>query len=164
MGLDVLTRIETCGSDIWRWGKTYNKEFQRQIDVCKARLENLRMRRDDNGFNEYSNTERELLTLLNQQHAYWKPQAKEHWFRDDDLNTKYFHNAVKTRRHRNRIKQLKRVDGEVVESVEEMGDVVTEYFTTLFTTSNCKMEEVLDCITGRLKPEENNRLLGVVST
>nr|GME05062.1 uncharacterized protein LOC109162272 [Ipomoea batatas]GME15660.1 uncharacterized protein LOC109162272 [Ipomoea batatas] len=27
-------RIETCGSDIWRWGKTYNKEFQRQIDAC----------------------------------------------------------------------------------------------------------------------------------
>nr|GMD42551.1 uncharacterized protein LOC109174453 [Ipomoea batatas] len=34
MGLDVFTRIEHCGNDIWRWGRTYNKDFQRRIDNC----------------------------------------------------------------------------------------------------------------------------------
>nr|GMC69204.1 uncharacterized protein LOC109160652 [Ipomoea batatas] len=74
-----------------------------------------------------------------------------------------WHEAVETRRRRNKIKQLKNADGEVVESIEEMGHVMTEYFTTLFTASNCEMEDVLKCITGCLKPKENNRLLGVVS-
>nr|GLL42008.1 uncharacterized protein LOC109167867 [Ipomoea trifida] len=162
MGLDVLSRIETCGSDLWRWGKSYNREFQRKIDVCKARLETLRMRRDGRGFNEYSSTERELLSLLNQQHVYWKQRAKEHWYKHGDLNTKYFHNAVKSRRRRNRITRLRREDGLVVESVDDMGEVMTEYFSDLFTASQCDMEEVLDCITTRLRPEENNRLLGLV--
>nr|GMC66952.1 uncharacterized protein LOC109171582 [Ipomoea batatas] len=30
IGLDVLSRIECCGQDIWRWGKNYNKDFQRR--------------------------------------------------------------------------------------------------------------------------------------
>nr|GLL46651.1 uncharacterized protein LOC109164765 [Ipomoea trifida] len=60
MGLDILGRIEICGADLWRWGKSYNKEFQRRIDVCKNKLECLRMRRDSRGMEEYSSTENEL--------------------------------------------------------------------------------------------------------
>lgn len=78
LGLDVLDRIEVCGADLWRWGKGYNKEFQRRIDACKIRLERLRMRRDNRGLDEYSSTKNELLWLLNQQHMYWKQRAKEH--------------------------------------------------------------------------------------
>nr|GLL46359.1 uncharacterized protein LOC109167867 [Ipomoea trifida] len=39
---------------IWRWGKTYNKEFQRSIDSCKRRLDQLRGRRDGEGLLAYS--------------------------------------------------------------------------------------------------------------
>ncbi|XP_019166537.1 PREDICTED: uncharacterized protein LOC109162272 [Ipomoea nil] len=52
-GLDVLTRIESCGRDIWRWGKNYNRDFQRKIERCKSRLDQLRSRRDEDGMREY---------------------------------------------------------------------------------------------------------------
>lgn len=162
-GINVLGRIEACGINLWRWGKSYNKEFQRKIDLCKTCLEHLRMRHDDRGLNEYTSIEKELLSLLNQQHIYWKQRAKEHWYNEGDLNTKYFNNTVKSRRHRNRIKKLRRDDGVMVDSTEEMGEVVLDYFTNLFTDSQCEMDEFLDCITSHLKPEENARLLRPVS-
>lgn len=65
MGLDVLDRVEVCGQDIWRWYKSYNKQYQKKIECCKLRLDQLRMRRDPLGLREYSETEKEYLTLLN---------------------------------------------------------------------------------------------------
>nr|GMD14370.1 uncharacterized protein LOC109158536 [Ipomoea batatas] len=159
VGLDVFDRIEVCGQDIWKWGRTYNSEFQRQIDACKSRLEYLRIRRDEQGFREYTYTENKLLALLNQQNIYWKQRAKEHWYKGGDLNTKYFHNAVKTRRRRNRIRRLRRDDGTVVESLEEMSGIIVDYFNGLFTSTDCEFEEVLDCVSARLNPMENSRLL-----
>lgn len=35
IGQDVLDHIAVCGIDLGRWGKNYNKEYQRKIDVCK---------------------------------------------------------------------------------------------------------------------------------
>lgn len=48
-------------------------------------------------------------------------------------------------------------------SVEEIGEVMLDYFSNLFTTTNCEMDEVLECITSLLNPEANNRLLRPVS-
>ncbi|XP_019172485.1 PREDICTED: uncharacterized protein LOC109167867 [Ipomoea nil] len=167
LGLSVLDRIEACGQDIWRWGRSYNKEFQRNIDGCKARLERLRMRRDVAGLEQYSRVKRQWLSLLDQQQAYWKKRAKEHWYRGGDLNTRFFHNSVQTRKRRNLIKQLRRDDGSLVDTVEAMGEgmgeVMVNYFINLFTTSHSDMEGVLDCITSCLEQSENVKLLRVVS-
>ncbi|XP_019176178.1 PREDICTED: uncharacterized protein LOC109171582 [Ipomoea nil] len=70
VGWDVLARIESCGRAIWRWGKNYNKEFQRRIDECKRRLEFLSPHRDQASMDNYGNTEREMLYLLDQQHLF----------------------------------------------------------------------------------------------
>nr|GMD27056.1 uncharacterized protein LOC109174453 [Ipomoea batatas] len=51
MGLDVPSRIEVCGQDVWRWGKNFNKDFQRRIEKCKGRLER-RMNKIDRLRNE----------------------------------------------------------------------------------------------------------------
>ncbi|XP_019178334.1 PREDICTED: uncharacterized protein LOC109173550 [Ipomoea nil] len=41
VGLGTLERIEPCARDISRWGRGYNKEFQRKIEHCKRRLDGL---------------------------------------------------------------------------------------------------------------------------
>nr|GMD93398.1 uncharacterized protein LOC109157277 [Ipomoea batatas]GME02883.1 uncharacterized protein LOC109157277 [Ipomoea batatas] len=128
VGLDVLARIEACSRDIWSWGRKYNKDFLRKIDACKSKLEHLRPRTDTEGCREYKKTEKELLILLEQQHVYWKQRAKEHWWKGGDLNTKYFHNSVKARRRRNQIRRLKNDQGAWVETENEIGGIMVEYF------------------------------------
>nr|GMD77815.1 ribonuclease H [Ipomoea batatas] len=128
MSLDMLGRIEVCGADLWKWGRGYNKEFQRRVD-----------------------------------HIYWKQRAKEHWYKEGDLNSKYFHNSVRSRRRRNRISQLRRDDGVLVSSEDDMGEVMVDYFTNLFTASHGEFDEVLACITSRINPLDNVALLRPVT-
>ncbi|XP_019200287.1 PREDICTED: uncharacterized protein LOC109193916 [Ipomoea nil] len=137
MGLDVLDRIVACSRDIWVWGRNYNKDFLKRIDACKLKLESLRARTDGDGCAEYERVEKELLILLEQQHLYWKQRAKEHWWRGDDQNTKFFHNSI--------------------ESEEEIGGIMVDYFREVFTAEDGEMNEVIACMRQYVKPEENAR-------
>nr|GLL44928.1 uncharacterized protein LOC109158536 [Ipomoea trifida] len=149
-GRDTLFRIESCAEDIWRWGRNYNKDFQRKIKNCKARL-------------EYSCVEKELPSLLEQQHIYWKQRAKEHWYKGGDVNSKYFHNSVKSRRRKNRIHKLINDDGRWVETEDEVGNVILDYFGKLFTSECGDMHEVIDAIAQMVTPQDNEQLTRVVS-
>nr|GMD98984.1 uncharacterized protein LOC109158536 [Ipomoea batatas] len=101
------TRKRFCFDNaIWRWGKTYNKEFQRSIDSCRRRMDQLRGRRDG--------------------------EAKELCYKAGDVNNKFFHNSVKVRKLRNRIHRLRNSAGAWVEDDAALGEVMVEYFNTLF--------------------------------
>ncbi|XP_019150208.1 PREDICTED: uncharacterized protein LOC109147025 [Ipomoea nil] len=80
-GLDTISRIGMCATDIGRWRRQYNKDFQRRIDRCKRQMDRLCMRRDGNGMSGYAAAQKELLFLLEQQSLYWKKRAKEHWYK-----------------------------------------------------------------------------------
>lgn len=163
-GMDVLTRIDCCGQDIWRWGKIYNRDFQRRIDLCKRKLDSLRLRRDDLSMQEYCVTERELLILLDQQHLFWKQRAKEHWYKGGDLNSKFFHNSVKSRKRRNKVHKLKNDSGNWVEGDEAIGQIMLDYFHKLFETDQGDMNEVVETIVTRITPQDNANLIRPVST
>ncbi|XP_019163182.1 PREDICTED: uncharacterized protein LOC109159537 [Ipomoea nil] len=63
IGLDTLARVEACAQDISRWGRRYNKDFQRKIELNKRRLDLLSSHRDESGMREYEVVERNLLFL-----------------------------------------------------------------------------------------------------
>ncbi|XP_019197216.1 PREDICTED: uncharacterized protein LOC109191100 [Ipomoea nil] len=125
-GLDVFHRIEACGRDIDRWGRAYNKHFQMRIDRYRQQLEVLRPRTDPVGSASYDRVEREWLTLLDQQHVYWRQRAKGHWCKGGDLNTKFFHNSVKARRRRNR-------PGDVADVIACLGSHITDRDNAMLT-------------------------------
>jgi len=52
-----------------------------------------------------------LDKMLIKDDDFWKQRAKTFWFRDRDLNTKFFHAAATTRRKLNRIEHLEDVNG-----------------------------------------------------
>ncbi|XP_031095216.1 uncharacterized protein LOC115999508 [Ipomoea triloba] len=164
VGLDVLARIERCGRDIWRWGKDNNRNFQRKIDSCKRKMDLLRPRRDKDGMLQYGHTEKELLKLLEQQHLFWKQRAKEHWYKGADLNSKFFHNSVKSRKRSNKIHKLKNADGTWVENEDSIGQIMVDYFQTLFIADQGNMDAVLANILTKITPLDNLKLIQPVST
>lgn len=67
-----------------------------------------------------------------------------YWLRGGDRNTIFLHPYASERRRMNRIKQLRREDGSVVEEEGAMKEMVTNYFINLFTSvSGIRMEELL---------------------
>lgn len=45
-GLDVMSKLEVCASNMAKWGKSYRKDFKKHIERSKRRMDNLKGRRD----------------------------------------------------------------------------------------------------------------------
>ncbi|XP_019153894.1 PREDICTED: uncharacterized protein LOC109150438 [Ipomoea nil] len=163
VGLDTLARVEACALDLKRWGRSYNRDFQRKIEFNKQRLEWLRGRRDEPGMREYVAVERELLFLLEQQHYFWKQRAKEFWYQGGDVNSKFFHNSVKARRRRNTIRRLQDENGNWVEDSQGLDNVMLNYYTGLFFPDYGEMQEVIDAIPSKVTEVDNAMLLRPLS-
>jgi hypothetical protein len=55
------------------------------------------------------------------------------WLKAGDKNTTFFHKQAKARQHRNSIDEIKKVDGEIINSFEEIKTEATSHFKTLYT-------------------------------
>ncbi|XP_074328042.1 uncharacterized protein LOC141665954 [Apium graveolens] len=124
---DIVHKIKSCGEKLQEWG------------------EKLRSRRDTQGINRYNEVRDEYLKLLDRQEVYWKQRAKQHWLREGDKNTKFFHRYASNRRKNNRIDRLKDGDGNWQDTPEGIRNIIESYFVDLFQAS---------CVDGRLSEHE----------
>jgi hypothetical protein len=89
-----------------------------------------------------------------------KQRSRIEWLREGDRNTSFFQAKSRERAHSNRILALKREDGSIVTTQEEMETTTLEFYSNLFTR-----QEVLDpgpilaCVPERVSPEMNEQLL-----
>lgn len=101
-----------------------------------------------------------LEKLENQRELYWKQQAKVHWLKHGDRNTKFFHGFASERRRRNRIQKLIDDDGRVVEEARGMLSLVTNYYTSLFqSNAGAGYDELLQRVPRRVDGHMNDELM-----
>ncbi|XP_058747173.1 uncharacterized protein LOC131620182 [Vicia villosa] len=81
-------------------------------------------------------------------------KSRLRWLNDGDDNSRFFHNAVKERRRRNRIGSLNTSDG-VVNSVKEVKDAVKAHFESKFK-EDCLERPLLDGIAFNSLSEEQS--------
>ncbi|XP_042942913.1 uncharacterized protein LOC122277099 [Carya illinoinensis] len=79
--------------------------------------------------------QREVEENLTMNDLKWWQRAKQHWFKLDDRNTKYFHMQASQRRKTNTIKAIEDPNGRTITEQIEIGAVFIGYFSSLFTTS-----------------------------
>ena len=98
--------------------------------------------------------------LETQRDMYWRQRAHVNWLEKGDKNTKYFHSFASERRKNNRIKKLKKDNGEVAEGEVEMAAVITQYFKELFTSNaGRRTNELLEQVVPWNTPSTNDMLL-----
>ena len=87
----------------------------------------------------------ELLRL----EVLWKQRFKVEWLMCMDRNTTFFHRKTSQRKQVNIIK-IPDDDGNVYKNVEDIGEVLTKYFSNLFTSSLPHgMAEIASLVEGR---------------
>ncbi|XP_074342384.1 uncharacterized protein LOC141679922 [Apium graveolens] len=162
-GETIMSRIQLCCIKLEEWGGGVKQEFRDKLANCKKRLRQLRTRRDMQGAIMYKTARWEYLNLLEKQEIYWKQRAKQFWLREGDQNTRFFHKYAATRKRANTIQRIQNSEGEWKETIGEIQDVITEYFSGLFQSEGNdgdlsqgeKVKEVTD--------EENEGLIAEVT-
>lgn len=77
-----------------------------------------------------------------------------------DRNTKYFHRFATERRRSNRIKGIRKEDGTLVKEATSLKELITDYYTSLFTShTGDHIDELLQSVTPRVTNEMNQSLL-----
>lgn len=113
-----------------------SKEYRQQSLELRIILRKLRSRRDIQGIQLYNEIRWEYLNLLEKREIYWKQRAKNFWLREGDRNTRFFHNYASIRRKNILLQCIQNSNGDWKDTPEEIEEVIENYFTQLFSSSN----------------------------
>ncbi|XP_019178340.1 PREDICTED: uncharacterized protein LOC109173555 [Ipomoea nil] len=127
--------IEYCGRRLTRWGGDRHHKYGKQIIDLKKKQQRLRGCTDPASLAEFQSLEQLLCRTEAQEDAYWRQRAKQHWLREADANTKFFHRYASHRKKKNTIVRLMNDNGDWVEG-EPMNNVILEYFNRIFCSES----------------------------
>uniref|UniRef100_A0A803Q157 Reverse transcriptase domain-containing protein n=1 Tax=Cannabis sativa TaxID=3483 RepID=A0A803Q157_CANSA len=91
----------------------------------------------------------QLDALIYMEEVYWRQRSRVNWLQAGDKNTKFFHQFASQRRKNNTIKYLKDDFDNSAKDPEVMFDIISSFFTNLFSSEGCDAEatnQILDCL------------------
>lgn len=89
----------------------------------------------------------------------WKNKSRVTWLTMPDLNTRYFHLTTLIRRRRNVIEYLKTPNGTWLDSQQNVGDHICNYFQQLFSSSQPTLSQDLEDLIPSVITREDNQML-----
>jgi hypothetical protein len=105
-----------------------------------------------------------MENILAQEELYWVQRGKVNWLQHGDQNTAFFHRIASGRWKRNFTKHLKNDSGEVIEDQDQIMDLASNYFQTLFTSEVQDPDStVINKVLPYVTTEMNEKLLAPYS-
>ena len=102
----------------------------------------------------------EISRLMDCEERMWSQRSKTEWLRYGDQNTKYFHRRATERNKKNFISGLENAQREWMEGEEQIGEMLTRYYSNLFSTVNLiELDTVLSGVQPRVSDAMNTELL-----
>ncbi|XP_033139542.1 uncharacterized protein LOC117131581 [Brassica rapa] len=159
----IMEHISSCRKALSEWRKQHNINSAKLVEELKEKVEGLYA--DDNATTEeIAAALKELSDALKAEEMFWKQKSRVFWLREGDKNTKFFHALTKQRRARNKITQLRDVDGNIVEDEEGLVAIATSYFRQIFESSTPEdIEEALSEVPTTIIGSMNDSLTAPIS-
>lgn len=110
---------------------------------------------------EIHNLCKELEQLYIDEGLYWRQWSKTTWMKEGDRNTHYFHTKATSRHRRSLITGLRNSAGQWQESPKEIEKIISDYFSSLFASSNpdpLEIDAVLESLIPSVRPEMDQHL------
>ncbi|KAL2235300.1 UNVERIFIED_CONTAM: hypothetical protein Sindi_1262200 [Sesamum indicum] len=79
---------------------------------------------------------RKVVFLVEAKRHFFYQEAKIHYLKEGDENTKFFHDMVKRNAARNSITAVTRADGTIITSADEIAQEFVDYYTSLLGTES----------------------------
>lgn len=135
------------------------KILLKQIDIISSKL------LDNNNTDLLNQKLLELEALYDTQEEIAKQQSRDNTIALGERNTKFFHVTTLKRRKRNNIHCIQDRDNKVVSSRQDIEEVLTSYFSDLFTESSNNLDkEIFKHVQPCISVEENISLTAIPSS
>lgn len=96
---------------------------------------------------------------MEQKDTFWRQRAKQHWLRNGDANTKYFHQYASSRRKKNYIDRLRDQNDMWLDNNSGLQAHIYNFFTDLFSSKGCNAEAIFSKVYRKISEEQNAILI-----
>lgn len=110
-GLDILDKLTATSESLTNWARHLESNNKEEKSRLERQIQRILYRGEENQLGILMRAKHKLGKLLHKEEIYWKQRAKQHWLKDGDRNTKFFHAMASSRRKTNFITKLQREDG-----------------------------------------------------
>jgi hypothetical protein len=152
--LSYSGKISTVCGALDSWSRKKFGDLPKQIAKTKLLLQTLqRSIQTAETIEATTRAEAALDTLFEQEEVFWSQRSRATWLQHGDKNTSFFHKKASQRRQRNLIEEIKDDAGNKYVEDEDIAEVLKDYFSSLFTSSNpSDIEEKTTLVAGRITP------------
>jgi hypothetical protein len=145
-GFVLKEKLKMMKNALKEWHTTHSRNVPGRMASLKERLSELDCRGEEEGLTEDDVAELLGVTLdilsLSRMHTsiQWQ-QARTLWLLEGDVNTKYFHSVLKSRRKRNALSSIM-VHDQMVEGVQPVHQAVFNHFSSHFKAGSVERPRV----------------------
>ena len=90
-GMQIVEKLQNCANDLKAWSKTNVNGLKQEIDDCRCEVNYCHNQGAATGPTLLTHLRKRMTHLMIQEDKYWRQHEKTHWYRDRNLNTKFFH-------------------------------------------------------------------------
>lgn len=94
----VILLLEKYGENMLKWSKNNSHTIRKEIESLHSKIERVRYHVGYININYFTTLKRRMNSLLVKDDMFRKKRAKTHWYKDEDLNTQFFHITTTTRK------------------------------------------------------------------
>lgn len=112
----------------------------------------------------YNNVNAQLILHNKKEKAFWRQKSGLHWFKEGDVNSKFFHSMINSRRRRLYLKKIRWRENTWIEGNKEIATEAIHYFESHYSQEDTHgNSDIFSCLYNVIN-EEDNEFLGAPPT
>jgi hypothetical protein len=129
---DVRNSLKGVMTSLKRWSQAKFGAVSKEIKKIRKRMEELIFQNPLEDQPELNGLRERVDELLHREEIMWLQRSRVSWLREGDRNTKYFHRKAVGRAKKNKIKSLRKTDGQITKQKAEMECMARNFFKELY--------------------------------
>ncbi|KAL9678842.1 hypothetical protein QQ045_016693 [Rhodiola kirilowii] len=128
--------LQACGEGLKTWNNQRFGNVRGKIKELQEKLGRIqKMERTNDVTEQEVKITRDLDEWFLREELLWKQRSTVDWLREEDRNTRFFHQRASYRRKVNRIEKLQSNEGEWITEEEEICGLIVKYFGEILKAS-----------------------------
>jgi hypothetical protein len=156
---DIRKTLTGVMSSLVKWSHDKFGAVSKELEKNRERMEELSVLNRPESDTELMAFRRRMDKLLYREVMMWLQHSRVAWLKEGDRNTEFFHQKTAGRAKKNKVKFLKKADGQITKDKTKIEAMTTSFFRDLYTADPAvKPEEILGLFEPLISDEINNRL------
>lgn len=154
--------IQSCTTSLQEWARRRFRDIPRQLKIKRSQLDRFQSHEQWKQYaKQIKKLQLDIENLYTKEELYWKQRSMVNLLAYGDRNSKYIHARASIRRTKNHIRGLVSSHGDWCTDPPSMAEIVEQYFSGLFSTSNpteADQRQILQCVEPKVDENLNAML------